>query len=325
MSCIASILLWDLFSPFTSCPVRSETWELFPRTETIGSIVPERANHPISWVSSPYLQNAHSCREEVPHDEGPLFAMSSKNFPQVSPIDRALQLHFSTLEKTRIDHNPLVNNLILTFPQVSPFYRHLEQIFQDLDIHTRSSRVWWSWRRHERRRSCGQIHHRSWFGCDTSFSWFMLSSFRHRCDAGSRAKMADIKQGQQMIPFITCEIPLWSRCLASWFLVSMYLIWIFWVQINSIKQPIKRNSVVSEHMSHRRTSTFNHHFDHGFIVVKDVHLDKNVCSWVRNPHQTTDTTLCLLLSAGVLGLGIGPRTSLIGAIMVGLDSVVVWT
>ena len=27
-------------------------------------------------------------------------------------------------------------------------------------------RVWWGWRRHERRRSCGQIHHGSWFGCD---------------------------------------------------------------------------------------------------------------------------------------------------------------
>ena len=35
--------------------------------------------------------------------------MNPKKYPQVSPIDRALQLHFSTLEKTKIDHNPLVN------------------------------------------------------------------------------------------------------------------------------------------------------------------------------------------------------------------------
>ena len=62
-----------------------------------------------------------------------------RNFPQVSPIDRAPQLHFSTLEKTKIDHNPLLNILVVTVAQVSPFYRHLEQIFQDLDIHTRSS------------------------------------------------------------------------------------------------------------------------------------------------------------------------------------------
>ena len=37
MSCITSILLWDLFFPLTGCPVRSETWEIFPKTETIRS------------------------------------------------------------------------------------------------------------------------------------------------------------------------------------------------------------------------------------------------------------------------------------------------
>ena len=49
------------------------------------------------------LQNAHFRREEVPHDEGQLFAMYPKKFPQVSLIDRAPQLHFSTLEKTKVD------------------------------------------------------------------------------------------------------------------------------------------------------------------------------------------------------------------------------
>ena len=38
--------------------------------------------------------------------------------------------------------------------------------------------------------------------------------------------MADIEQTQQMVPFVTCEISLVSMS-ASWFLVSMYLIWIF--------------------------------------------------------------------------------------------------
>ena len=63
--------------------------------------------------------------------------MYPKKFPQVSPIARALQLHFSTLEKTKIDHNPLLNNLVVTVSQGSPFYRHLEKIFQDLDVRTR--------------------------------------------------------------------------------------------------------------------------------------------------------------------------------------------
>ena len=42
-------------------------------------------------------------REEVLHDEGELVASHPKNFSQVSPIDRAPQPHFSTLEKTKID------------------------------------------------------------------------------------------------------------------------------------------------------------------------------------------------------------------------------
>ena len=67
------------------------------------------------------------------------FAIYPKKLSQVSLIDRAPQLHFATLEKTKIDHNPLLNNLVVTSSQVSPIYRHLEQIFQDLDIHTRSS------------------------------------------------------------------------------------------------------------------------------------------------------------------------------------------
>ena len=58
------------------------------------------------------------------------FAMNPKKFPQVSPIDRAPQLHFSALEKTRTDHNPFVNSLILTFQRVAPFYRQ-EHVFQD--------------------------------------------------------------------------------------------------------------------------------------------------------------------------------------------------
>ena len=66
--------------------------------------------------------------------------MNPKKLSQVSLIDRAPQLHFSTLEKTKIDRNLLLNDLVVvTVAQVSPFCRHLQQIFQDLDVHTRSS------------------------------------------------------------------------------------------------------------------------------------------------------------------------------------------
>ena len=84
------------------------------------------------------LRNAHFRREDVLHDEGQLCASYPKKLSQVSLIDRAPQLHFSTLEKTKIDHNPLLNNMVVSVSQVSPIYRHLQQIFQDLDVHTRS-------------------------------------------------------------------------------------------------------------------------------------------------------------------------------------------
>ena len=42
----------------------------------------------------------------------------------------------------------------------------------------------------------------------------------------------------------------------------------FGVQINWIEQPIKSNSVSSGNMSHCKTSSFNDHLDHNFIVLK---------------------------------------------------------
>ena len=79
--------------------------------------------------------------------------------------------------------------------------------------------------------------------------------------------MVNIKQGQQMIPIMACEIP-FVKMSASWFLVSMYLIWIFGVQINSIEQPTKSNSVSSGKMSHCKAPPFHNHFNYSFIVLK---------------------------------------------------------
>ena len=81
--------------------------------------------------------------------------------------------------------------------------------------------------------------------------------------------MADIKQGQQMIPFITCEIPL---CQDVCELVSGVDVFDldFGVQINSIEQPLKSNSVGSGDVSHCRTSAFDNRFDYSFIVLKHI-------------------------------------------------------
>ena len=80
--------------------------------------------------------------------------------------------------------------------------------------------------------------------------------------------MADVKQGQQMIPS-RVKFP-FLKMSASWFLVSMYFDLDFGVQINSIEQPIKSNSVGSGDVSHCWTSAFNNHFDYSFIVFKHI-------------------------------------------------------
>ena len=79
--------------------------------------------------------------------------------------------------------------------------------------------------------------------------------------------MADVKQIQQMIPLITCEISLCQNVSKLVFGVDVFDL-DFGVQINSIEQPIKRNSVGSGDVSHCRTYAFNNHLDNSLIVLK---------------------------------------------------------
>ena len=81
--------------------------------------------------------------------------------------------------------------------------------------------------------------------------------------------MANIKQSQQMIPFITCETAFGqyvSELVPGFNIFDLNL----GIKINSIKQPVKSNSVGPGNMSHRRTSAFYYHLDNGFIVLKYV-------------------------------------------------------
>ena len=81
--------------------------------------------------------------------------------------------------------------------------------------------------------------------------------------------MADVEQTQKMIPFITCEISL-CQCVCELVLGVKKFDLNLGVLIDSIKQPIKSNSVGSGIMSHCRTSPFYDHLDHCFVVFKDV-------------------------------------------------------
>ena len=57
---------------------------------------------------------------------------------------------------------------------------------------------------------------------------------------------------------------------ASGFLVSMYLIWIFGVQIDSVKQPIERNTASSGNVSHRQTFAFYDYLEYCLVVFENV-------------------------------------------------------
>ena len=81
--------------------------------------------------------------------------------------------------------------------------------------------------------------------------------------------MANIKQAQQMIPLITRETSFHQNVSKLVFGVDVFNLDLG-VQINSIKQPITRNSVSPGNMSHCRTPSFNDHFDHCFIVFEHI-------------------------------------------------------
>ena len=81
--------------------------------------------------------------------------------------------------------------------------------------------------------------------------------------------MADVEQTQKMIPFITFEISLCQYVCELVLSVNIFDLNLG-VQIDSIKQTIKSNSVGSGKTSHCRASSIYDHLDHCFVVFKDV-------------------------------------------------------
>ena len=53
-----------------------------------------------------------------------------------------------------------------------------------------------------------KIHHRLRLCCDSFFTCIFLRSFRHYFTTICGTEMADVKQTQKMVPFITCEVSL---------------------------------------------------------------------------------------------------------------------
>ena len=91
--------------------------------------------------------------------------------------------------------------------------------------------------------------------------------------------MTDIEQMKKIVPLITCEILFCQDVCKLVFDVDI-LDLNLGVQINSVKQPIKSNSVGSGYVSHCWTSAFDH-FNHGFIVLKDIqHSTRTIMFYV---------------------------------------------
>ena len=82
-------------------------------------------------------------------------------------------------------------------------------------------------------------------------------------------KIMIFQQTKKMIPFIRRETTyrLTSPQVGSWCQHVWFAFW--WIQIDSVKQPIQRNFVGSWHVSHRWTSASDDHLDHCFVVFKN--------------------------------------------------------
>ena len=141
-----------------------------------------------------------------------------RSFPQVSLIDRAPQLHLSTLEKTKIDRNPLLNNLVVTVSQVSPIYRHLQQIFQDLDIHT-------SLMKNEEDTTEGILAVKFIISLDLAVTRSSPDPCWARFAVAAELKWLMLNKFNKWFHSSRVKFPL-VKMSTSWFLVPMYLIWI---------------------------------------------------------------------------------------------------
>ena len=97
----------------------------------------------------------------------------------------------------------------------------------------------------------------------------LLRSFRHHFRTIGRTEMANVKQTQKIMPFITCQISLGQYVCELVFGVNVFDLDLG-VQIKSIKQPVKSNSVSPGNMSHCGTSSLKSHLDHCFVVFKHI-------------------------------------------------------
>ena len=126
----------------------------------------------------------------------------------------------------------------------------------------------------------------------------------------------DVKQSAKMMPCITGEIAFRQHVSKLVFGVNIFDVDLL-IQIDSVKQPIQRDSVGSGLVSHRRTSALNDHFGESVIFFKNVQLVFEVrrfcaCDNVFHIEQLTNFTVavyfCFSLGVGVDAWGFIARS-----------------
>ena len=85
--------------------------------------------------------------------------------------------------------------------------------------------------------------------------------------ARKHREIHDVQQTKNMVPLITCESSSGFHVCEMVFGINKFDLDLR-VQLDSVKSPVKSDSVGSGHVSHRRTPALDDHLDHRFIVLK---------------------------------------------------------
>ena len=139
--------------------------------------------------------------------------------------------------------------------------------------------------------------------------------------------MADVQQTEKMAPLITCEVPFSQHVSELFFGVNIFDLNLR-IEIDSVKQPVLSNSVGSGYVSHCRTSAFDDHLNHCFVVFKKCRashrIEKTWSSMNHNQHYSIQDCrdeleswfvfgcACLMWCCATSLLVLDPLVSLIG-------------
>ena len=138
------------------------------------------------------------------------------------------------------------------------------------------------------------------------FDMILDLSIDLKMTAGKDRKTHNVEHTEKVVPFIMSEVAFGQQVSKSFFFGVSRFDLDLWVQVDSIKQPIKRNSVGSGHVSHRRTSASDDHLDRSVSVFENMKLGFKVrkscaCNHVTHSRQFINFSVSTFIRFGVWG------------------------